>query len=58
MYRLRSGILHGSDLMQFDQDLVVGVWDPPDWNERKLHDELWGLTKIVLRNWLKEPAPG
>ena len=54
MYSLRSGILHGSDLMQLDQDLAFG-WDPPWWNERELHEELWGLTRIALRNWLKNP---
>jgi hypothetical protein len=54
MYSLRSGILHGSDLMQLDQDLAFGV-DPPWWNERELHAELWGVTRIALRNWLKNP---
>jgi hypothetical protein len=54
MYELRSGILHGSDLMQLDQDLAFG-WDPPWWNERELHNQLWGLTRIAMRNWLKNP---
>src|SRR4051794_36449844 len=31
MYDLRSGILHGSDLMAMDQDAAFG-WDPPWWN--------------------------
>lgn len=52
MYRLRSGILHGSKLMQMDQDLAFG-WDPPGWNERELHWDLVALTKTALRNWLK-----
>jgi hypothetical protein len=54
MYSLRSGILHGSELMQIDQDLAVDsapVW----WNERELTVELWALTRIALRNWLKKP---
>jgi hypothetical protein len=55
MYSLRSGILHGSKLMQLDQDLAFG-WDPPWWNEFELHEELWGLTRIALRNWLKNPS--
>ena len=54
MYSLRSGILHGSDLMQLDQDLHFG-WDPPWWNERELHDDLWRLTGLALRNWLHHP---
>jgi hypothetical protein len=54
MYSLRSGILHGSELVQLDQDLAFG-WDPPWWNERELHEELWGLTRIALRNWLMNP---
>lgn len=56
MYSLRSGILHGSELMALDQDLAFG-WDPSWWNERELHSELWGVTRIALRNWLKNPAP-
>jgi len=47
------GILHGNELMQIDQDLVFG-WDLPWWEERQLHEDLWGLTRIALRNWLKE----
>jgi len=54
MYSLRSKILGGSELMQLDQDLAFG-WDPPFWNERELHEELWGLTRRTLRNWLKDP---
>jgi hypothetical protein len=38
--------------MQLDQDRAFG-WNPPWWNERKLHDELWSLVRIALRNWLK-----
>ena len=52
MYLLRSKILHGDKLMQFDQYLDFG-WDPPGWNELELHRELWGLTRIAMRNWLK-----
>lgn len=57
MYSLRSSILHGSELMQLDQDIAFG-WDPPHWNQRELHEELWGLTRIAMRNWLKNPSPG
>ena len=58
MYSLRSGILHGGDLMRIDQDLAFG-WDPPGRNEGKLHGELWGLSKVALRNWLRNPGrPG
>jgi hypothetical protein len=52
IYSLRSGILHGSQLMQFDQDIAFG-WDPPNWNEGELHTDLWSLTRIALRNWLR-----
>jgi hypothetical protein len=56
MYALRSGILHGGELMQLDQDYAFGaVWDPPQLIERDLHDQLWSLTRIALRNWLKKP---
>jgi hypothetical protein len=57
MYSLRSGILHGRELMQLDQDLAFGS-DPPWWKERELHFELWSLTRIALRNWLKRPPGG
>ncbi len=51
MYALRSGILHGSDLMQLDQDIAFG-WDPPWWNDYELHTELWRVARVALRNWL------
>lgn len=54
MYSLGSGILHGSELIQLDRDLAFG-WDPPWWNQHQLIDELWGLTRVALRNWLKNP---
>jgi hypothetical protein len=56
MYDLRSGILHGSELMAIDQDLAFG-WDPSRWGDRELHDELWTVTRIAVRNWLKNPPP-
>jgi len=58
MYDVRSGILHGSDLMTIDQDIDFG-WDPPWWNERELNSDLWAMTRIAVRNWLKDNAgPG
>ncbi len=56
MYRLRSTILHGSGLLAMDQDAAFG-WDPPGWNERDLHEELWTVTRTAARNWLKNPPP-
>ncbi len=56
MYRLRSTILHGSELMTIDQDVAFG-WDPPWWNERELHEELWTVTRTAARNWLRNPPP-
>jgi hypothetical protein len=57
MYDLRSDILHGGGLMTIDQDIAFG-WDPPYWHERELHEELWHLTRLIMRNWLKDPKPG
>jgi hypothetical protein len=57
MYELRSDILHGSGLMTIDQDTAFG-WDPPNWHERELHEELWHLTRLIMRNWLKDPYRG
>lgn len=56
MYALRSDILHGSGLMEMDQDADFG-WAPPEQNEKDLVDELWGLTRIAMRNWIKNPPP-
>jgi hypothetical protein len=56
MYDLRSGILHGSELMALDQDRAFG-WDPPWWNERELHEDLWSMTRTAVRNWLRNPPP-
>jgi hypothetical protein len=51
MYNLRSDISHGSGLMNVDLGLTFG-WDPPWWNERELHEELWSITRLAMRNWL------
>lgn len=54
MYAMHSGILHGSKLMQLDQNRAFG-WDPPWRNEWELHAELWNLLRIAARNWLRSP---
>lgn len=56
MYDLRSGILHGSELITMDEDCAFG-WDPPWWNERELQEELWRLTSTAVRNWLRDSPP-
>jgi hypothetical protein len=52
MYDLRSGILHGSKLIEVDYGLAFG-WDPPWWNQRELIWDLSSVTRIALRNWLR-----
>lgn len=54
MYALRSDILHGSGLMEMDRDADFG-WSPPEQGDKDLMEELWGLTKLSVRNWLKTP---
>jgi hypothetical protein len=54
MYALRSDILHGDTLIDMDQDSDFG-WAPPEQNDKDLLEELWGLTRIALRDWLKNP---
>jgi hypothetical protein len=54
MYALRSDILHGSGLMGMDQDADFG-WSPPEQGDKDLMEELWGLTKLSMRNWLQNP---
>ncbi|HEV8524120.1 MAG TPA: hypothetical protein VGQ71_06435, partial [Terriglobales bacterium] len=51
MYALRSDILHGSGLMEMDQDSDFS-WAPPEQKEKDLLEELWRLTRIAMRNWL------
>jgi hypothetical protein len=54
MYDLRSKLSHGNQLMLLDQGRAFG-WDPPWWNERELHSDLWRLMQVTARNWLKAP---
>jgi hypothetical protein len=56
MYEVRSGILHGSSLMSLDEEFAFG-WTPWWWKERNLHEELWTVTRIAVRNWLRNPPP-
>jgi hypothetical protein len=53
MYDLRSGILHGSELMALDQGIAFG-WDPPWEAERNLYDKLRRLARVAIRSWLVE----
>jgi hypothetical protein len=55
MYQLRSGVLHGSKLIEIDYALAFG-WDPPWWNQRELHWDLSAITRVALRNWLRSHA--
>jgi hypothetical protein len=55
MYGLRSGILHGSRLIQMDQEGYFG-WAPPARNDDEMMRELWSLTRLAIRNWLKTPS--
>ena len=54
IYELRSNLVHGGTLMELDEGRGGG-WDPPWERERRLHDELSGLTRLALRNWLNTP---
>lgn len=54
MYALRSDILHGSGLMERDRDTDSG-WSPPEEDHKDIMGELWGLTKLSMRNWLRNP---
>jgi hypothetical protein len=38
------------------KDLSLG-FNPPEFNELELTKELWSVTRIAMRNWLKDP-PG
>ena len=51
IYDLRSGILHGSKLIELDYALAFG-WDPPWRKQQELIWELSKITRTALRNWL------
>lgn len=53
MYAMRNDILHGSGLMEMDHDADFG-WAPSEQKEKDLMNELWGVTRIAIRNWLKD----
>jgi hypothetical protein len=55
MYSLRSGISHGSKLIAFDEGRAWG-WGPPWSNQAELHSELWILTRVAMRNYLRNPG--
>jgi hypothetical protein len=55
MYDLRSGISHGTKLIAFDEGRAWG-WDPPWANQAELHGELWTLTRVAMRNYLRNPG--
>jgi hypothetical protein len=54
MYALRSEILHGDAVFQMDLDADFG-WSPAEQIDKDLLEELWGLTRMAIRNWLRNP---
>ena len=57
MYDLRSDLVHGQHLMELDREIPIMGWTPPGFKERDQYSNLWRLTRIALRNWLKSPPP-
>lgn len=55
MYSLRSGLVHGNVLMELD-DERHSVWDPAHNQQIDLWSELFGITRIAIRNWLNDPS--
>lgn len=55
MYELRSDIAHGSKLISFDEGLAAG-WNNTSEEQEELQRELWGITEIALRNFLRSPS--
>ena len=41
--------------MEMDRDADFG-WAPPEQKEKDVMDELWGLARIAMRNWLRNPT--
>lgn len=55
MYKLRSEILHGADLMLIDQGRDFG-WDPPSSEELDMVRELWSAVPEAIRHWMRNPG--
>jgi hypothetical protein len=53
IYALRSGIVHGSKLMEIDRELAIGTMSPADFGQHDLTQEFWSLTNAAVRNWLR-----
>jgi hypothetical protein len=53
MYELRSDLVHGEHLVELDREIPMMEWTPPGFKERQQYYDLWGLTRMALRNWLK-----
>ncbi len=57
MYKLRSDLSHGTEIMHLDQELSLGFgMVPPFWREYDLLTDLSKVTRVALRNWLKAQA--
>jgi hypothetical protein len=56
IYAIRSGILHGSKLMELDRELAIGTMSPADFEQHNLTQDLWSLTNAAVRNWLKSSS--
>lgn len=54
MYKLRSDLLHGTEIMHLDQELSLGFgMVPPFWREYDLFRDLSAVARVALRTWLK-----
>lgn len=52
LYDHRSVILHGERLMPMDRGAYFG-WAPPEKVDGDLHEAMWRLAQIAIRNWIK-----
>ena len=55
IYDLRSGTLHGSELIELAYALAFG-WDPPWLNQRQLIWDLSTITQILMHKWPRNPS--
>src|SRR5690348_12571778 len=54
MYDLRSKLVHGGHLVEWDREIPIMGWTPPGFKEQQQYSDLWRLTCTALRNWLKD----
>jgi hypothetical protein len=52
LYALRSALSHGGKLLHIDEVGFLGGNRSEIWRQRRKHQEMWALVRVILVNWL------